>query len=76
MCSTSSIATSFNMYNFAKSKWETIIEPWEVSAQFGLHQPPNPQIEFNVSSGKRLDFVVSTRTVDMVALLKACLLGS
>jgi hypothetical protein len=67
---TSTIATSFNMYNFAKSKWEPIIESWEVNAQFGLHQPPNPQIEFNVSSGKRLDFVVSTRTVDMVALLQ------
>jgi hypothetical protein len=67
---TSTIATSFNMYNFAKSKWEPVIEPWEVNAQFGLHQPPNPQIEFNVSSGKRLDFVVSTRTVDMVALLQ------
>ena len=67
---TSTIATSFNMYNFAKSKWEPVIEPWEVSAHFGLHQPPNPQIEFNVNSGKRLDFVVSTRTVDMVALLQ------
>ena len=67
---TSTIATSFNMYNFAKSKWEPVIEPWEVDAQFGLHQPPNPQIEFIVSSGKRLDFVVSTRTVDMVALLQ------
>ena len=67
---TSTIATSFNMYNFAKSKWEPVIEPWEVTAQFGLHQPPSPQIEFNVSSGKRLDFVISTRTVDMVALLQ------
>lgn len=67
---TSNIATSFSMYNFAKSKWEPVIEPWEVNAQFGLHQPPNPQIEFNVTSGKRLDFVVSTRTVDMVALLQ------
>ena len=70
---TSTIATSFNMYNFAKSKWEPVIEPWEVNAQFGIHQPPNPQIEFNVSSGKRLDFVVSTRTVDMVALLERML---
>ena len=67
---TSSIATSFSMYNFAKSKWEPVIEPWEVNAQFGLHQPPNPQIEFIVNSGKRLDFVVSTRTVDMVVLLQ------
>lgn len=67
---TSAIATSFNMYNFAKSKWEPVIEPWEVTAQFGLHQPPNPLIEFNVSSGKRLDFVISTRTMDMVALLQ------
>lgn len=67
---TSTIATSFNMYNFAKSKWEPIIEPWEVTAHFGLHQPPNPQVEFNVSSGKRLDFVVSTRTVDMIAMLQ------
>ena len=67
---TSTIATSFNMYNFAKSKWEPVMEPWEVTAQFGLHRPPNPQIEFNVSSGKRLDFVISTRTVDMVALLQ------
>jgi hypothetical protein len=67
---TSTIATSFNMYNFAKSKWEPVIEPWEVNAQFGLHQPPHPQIELNISSGKRLDFVVSTRTVDMVALLQ------
>lgn len=70
---TSTIATSFNMYNFAKSKWEPVIEQWEVNAQFGLHQPPNPQIEFNVSSGKRLDFVVSTRAVDMVAMLQGML---
>ena len=67
---TSTIGTSFNMYNFAKSKWEPVIEPWEVNAQLGFHQPPNPQIELNVSSGKRLDFVISTRTVDMVAMLQ------
>jgi Vacuolar-sorting associated protein 13, adaptor binding domain len=66
---TSTVGTSFNMYNFAKSKWEPVIEPWEVTAQIGFHQPPNPQFEFNVSSGKRLDFVMSTRTVDMVSLL-------
>ena len=70
---TSTIATTFNMYNFAKSKWEPVIEPWEVDAQFGLHQPPNPQIEFNINSGKRLDLVVSTRTVDMIALLHGML---
>ena len=70
---TSTVATFFNMYNFAKSKWEPVIEQWEVNAQFGLHQPPNPQIEFNISSGKRLDFIVSTRTVDMVALLQQML---
>lgn len=68
---TSTIGTSFNMYNFAKSKWEPVIEPWEVVAQFGLHQPPEPQVEFNVSSGKRLEFDISTRAVDMVALLQS-----
>jgi hypothetical protein len=67
---TSTIATSFNMYNFAKSKWEPVIEPWEVTAHLAFHQPPQPGIEFTVMSGKRLDFVISTRTVDMVAMLQ------
>jgi len=67
---TSTIGTSFNMFNFAKSKWEPFIEPWEVSAQLGFHQPPNPQVDFNVSSKKRLDLVISTRTMDMIVLLQ------
>ena len=56
------VETSVALYNFSKSAWEPVIEPWTV----GLHMQRDPKTEatfFDVDSDRTLELVVSTTTL-------------
>lgn len=62
------IETSMGLYNFSKSSWEPVIEPWTLGLRLKLET--TPQCMFvDVNSEKTLELVIST--VTMATLMNA-----
>jgi vacuolar protein sorting-associated protein 13A/C len=55
-----------NVYNFSKSSWEPLLEPWQVG--FGVaKQPSTGLISVDVASKKTLDVSITTATIALAS---------
>jgi len=66
MTADTSIDTFFNVYNFSKSAWEPLIEPWQVG--FHMSKETNPdKLAVEVYSRKMLELTVTSATIAMAS---------
>lgn len=62
MTADTSIDTFFNVYNFSKSAWEPLIEPWQVG--FHMAKETNPdKLSVELYSRKSLELTVTSATI-------------
>ncbi|KAH7312762.1 hypothetical protein B0I35DRAFT_481183 [Stachybotrys elegans] len=55
-----------NVYNFSKSSWEPLLEPWQVG--FGVAKQPNTgMLSVDVISKKTLDVTITTATIALAS---------
>lgn len=54
-----------NVFNFSKSAWEPLIEPWHV--QFGVYRSPSEGLSIDVVSRKTLDLTVTASTIALAS---------
>lgn len=62
MVADASLDTLINVYNFSKSSWEPLIEPWSVGFHMAKDQNPD-RISVDVYSRKSLELTVTAATI-------------
>lgn len=62
-----------NVYNFAKSAWEPLVEPWEVSIGVGREKDTGV-FSFDVSSKKTFDITVTSSSIALASKSAAFLM--
>ncbi|KAI9725458.1 MAG: hypothetical protein M1828_003129 [Chrysothrix sp. TS-e1954] len=66
MTADATVDTFFNIYNFSKSAWEPLIEPWSLG--FHMSQDQNPsQLSVDVFSRKSLELTLTTATIALAS---------
>ncbi|KAH6640079.1 hypothetical protein BKA67DRAFT_665445 [Truncatella angustata] len=55
-----------NVYNFAKSAWEPLLEPWQVGVGVAK-QPNNGMLSIDMQSRKAFDLTVTTATIALAS---------
>jgi len=66
MTADTSVETFINVYNFAKSAWEPLIEPWSLA--FHMAKDLNPaRLSVDLFSRKQLDITVTTATIALAS---------
>ncbi|KAI9761476.1 MAG: hypothetical protein M4579_000986 [Chaenotheca gracillima] len=61
-----SLDTFINIYNFSKSSWEPLIEPWELGFHMSKHQAPD-RLSVELYSRKMLELTVTTATIALAS---------
>ena len=65
MTAEASIDTFFNVYNFSKSAWEPLIEPWSIG--FHLSQEQNPsKLAVELFSRKTMEMTLTTASISLL----------
>ncbi|CAI4219735.1 unnamed protein product [Parascedosporium putredinis] len=54
-----------NVFNFSKSAWEPLIEPWHVG--FGVSRSPSQGLSIDVNSNKALDLTITTASIALAS---------
>lgn len=66
MTADTSVETFFNVYNFAKSAWEPLIEPWALG--FHMAKEINPQkLSVELYSRKMLELTITSATIALAS---------
>lgn len=66
MTADTSIDTFFNIYNFSKSAWEPLMEPWTIG--FHMSREGTPQrLSIDVFSRKPLELTITTATIALAS---------
>ncbi|KXS98876.1 hypothetical protein AC578_10852 [Pseudocercospora eumusae] len=66
MTADTSVDTFFNVYNFSKSAWEPLIEPWQMG--FHMSKETNPdKLSVEVYSRKSLELTVTSATIALAS---------
>ncbi|RDA92701.1 hypothetical protein CP533_3692 [Ophiocordyceps camponoti-saundersi (nom. inval.)] len=60
------IHTYTNVYNFSKSSWEPLIEPWQVGLGVA-REPKTGMLSVDVTSKKTLDVTITTATIALAS---------
>jgi vacuolar protein sorting-associated protein 13A/C len=55
-----------NVYNFSKSAWEPLIEPWQLGFQMSKQQEPN-RLSVELSSSKTLELTFTSATIALAS---------
>src|SRR5271170_3400225 len=55
-----------NIYNFSKSAWEPLIEPWQLAFQMSKQQEPS-RLSVELSSSKTLELTVTSATIALAS---------
>lgn len=66
MTADASIDTFFNIYNFAKSSWEPLVEPWSMGFHMARDGTP-PKLSVELYSRKPLEVSVTTATIALAS---------
>lgn len=66
MVADTSIDTFFNIYNFSKSAWEPLIEPWQLGFHMSKEQNPD-KLAVELYSRKSLDLTVTAATIALAS---------
>lgn len=66
MVADTSIDTYFNIYNFSKSAWEPLIEPWQLGFHMSKEQNPD-KLSVELYSRKSLDLTVTSATIALAS---------
>lgn len=66
MVADTSIETFFNIYNFSKSAWEPLIEPWQLGFHMSKEQNPD-KLAVELYSRKSLDLTVTAATIALAS---------
>lgn len=61
-----SIDMFINVYNFAKSAWEPLVEPWQLGFQMTKQQDPD-QLAIDFTSSKMLEVTVTSATIALAS---------
>lgn len=66
MTADASVDTFFNVYNFSKSSWEPLIEPWTIGFHMSREGTP-PKLAIDIFSRKSLELTVTTSTIALAS---------
>ncbi|OMP86452.1 Vacuolar protein sorting-associated protein 13 [Diplodia seriata] len=66
MVADTSIDMFFNIYNFSKSAWEPLIEPWQLGFHMSKEQNPD-KLAIELYSRKSLDLTVTAATIALAS---------
>ncbi|KAF2754047.1 vacuolar protein sorting-associated protein 13 [Pseudovirgaria hyperparasitica] len=66
MTADTNIDTLFNIYNFSKSAWEPLIEPWSVGFHMSKEQSPD-KLGVELFSRKALELSITTATIALAS---------
>ncbi|KAL7273138.1 Vacuolar protein sorting-associated protein 13 [Rhizina undulata] len=61
-----SIETFVNIYNFSKSAWEPLIEPWQLGFHMSRATHP-PKLSIDLFSHKNLEVTITSQTIALVS---------
>ncbi|OBT96470.1 hypothetical protein VE01_05675 [Pseudogymnoascus verrucosus] len=61
-----SIDMFVNVYNFSKSSWEPLIEPWQLGFRMSRKQNP-PSMAFELSSKKMMELTITSATIALAS---------
>jgi vacuolar protein sorting-associated protein 13A/C len=62
-----SIDTFFNVYNFSKSAWEPLIEPWQVGFHMAKEMAPAEKLAVELYSRKSLELTITSATIALAS---------
>jgi vacuolar protein sorting-associated protein 13A/C len=60
------VDTFINVYNFSKSSWEPLIEPWQLEFQVSRKQDP-PSMALELSSKKNMELTITSATIALAS---------
>ena len=66
MTADTSFDTYINVFNFSKSAWEPLIEPWQLGFHVSKEQHPD-RLAVDVYSHKNVDFTITTATIALAS---------
>ena len=72
MTAETSVDTFFNIYNFSKSAWEPLIEPWTLGFHMAKEQDPE-KLTLDVFSRKSLEITLTSATIALTSKMAAFL---
>jgi len=62
-----SIDTFFNVYNFSKSAWEPLVEPWQVGFHMAKEMAPAEKLAVELYSRKSLELTITSATIALAS---------
>ena len=66
MTADTSLDTFINVYNFSKSAWEPLVEPWNIALHMAKELKP-ARLSIDVFSRKQLDITMTTSTIALAS---------
>jgi vacuolar protein sorting-associated protein 13A/C len=66
MTADTSLETLFNIYNFSKSAWEPLVEPWQLGFHMSKEQNPD-KLAVDLYSRKTLELTVTSATIALAS---------
>lgn len=66
MTAETNLSLLVNIYNFAKSSWEPLIEPWQLSLHMSRSTNPD-KMTFDIVSRKMLELTISTQSIALAS---------
>ncbi|KAF2812089.1 vacuolar protein sorting-associated protein-like protein vps13 [Mytilinidion resinicola] len=66
MTADTSLETLFNIYNFSKSAWEPLVEPWQLGFHMSKEQNPD-KLSVELYSRKSLELTVTSATIALAS---------
>ncbi|KAK3724815.1 Vacuolar protein sorting-associated protein 13 [Vermiconidia calcicola] len=67
MVADTSIDTFFNIYNFSKSAWEPLVEPWALGFHMAKETSPRDMLAVELYSRKSLEVTITSATIALAS---------